>query len=340
MGEIQKLRFNTLFKIKAVDNIKKIIKEKYDLEIQDIKNFIDNIERNYNDNEIDEILFEAERYSYKKLMIFSIKDKQIEELTNPVFKEDFINRNNIINMKDKEKIKGLNENIRCTYFTEYDKFFIIKMAQKKEVIVEKQTSLGILEERSYYYDSVKFIIDKEESLVFMFYNDANIIADGDVDNGKAITEKKTALYRMFIDGNNRTLYGYDSSEELNQYVIKFLEEAAEEDKIKDVERHIILIETKDPVESKNNLRSSKKDCRHNKYRLQAIKYALENEEHIVKMLECEISNKIVIVKENEIILNGPFFEMEVINNVCKEIFPEYKLCSREEESSGRNIQYT
>ena len=337
MEEIQELRVERLIKIKAMENVKKVAKDKYKLDIENNGSFIDKIKNQ--DIDIDTFLFDVEKDSYKKLKIFSIRDKDIEELTNPVFKDEFIKRNRIKNMENKETIKGLNDNIRCTYFSDTNKYFVIKMAQKRLIVIEKEADNGILEENFIYYDSVKFVIDKEEALVFMFYNDANMIADCDVDNGKAITQKKKALYTMFAEGNKRTLNPYDSSQELSDYVLSFLKEYEEDQKIKEVQRHIVLIETKDPVENKNNLRSSKKDCRHNKYRLQAIKYALENEDHVVKMLECELDKRIVIIKENEIILDGPFFGMEVINNVCKEIFPEYKLYSREDESERRNIQY-
>ena len=125
---------------------------------------------------------------------------------------------------------------------------------------------------------------------------------------------------------------------MKRYVNNYLRSIEESSNHLDIEgseisNSIILIETIDPVNAKNNLRSSKGDGRHNKYRLNAIKYALDKEEHTVKVMECMINNRWFQFKNTgEIITSGPYFSREVINDVCKEIFPTYELPSRTKHS--------
>lgn len=226
------------------------------------------------------------------------------------------------------------------FYVAYQQFNLteptIKMALIKQAEIEELDE-NFTELKDYeYYDFVKFIVDKDESIVFMFYNDINLISEfEEASKEKAITYKKYSFYNMFIKGNQASLKKYPIDEELNSYVIDILKEIDDEKEEFTIRKTIPIIETEDPIDSKNNLRSSKRDARHNKFRLQAIKYALENEDHNVKTIECLINNRNISFKNRgEIILQVPYFGMEVIEDVCKEVFPKYRISSREEQATG------
>lgn len=338
MDKIQMLRFTALKNINfPMHIIKKIIKDKFDEEIleSNIDSFIKNIKRYQVCEKINEILYLIEKNAFKKLLIFDLKEKELEELDNEVFKQEFIRRNMMLNCKN-ENLRGIGEDFKCIYYKDTSRYFTIKMALiKKAEIDDIEESFTVTKDYE-YYDFVKFIIDKDESIVFMFYNDINSIAEfEEASKDKAITYKKYCFYNMFSKGNQASLKKYSIDEELNTYVIDILKEIDDEKEEFTIKKTIPIIETEDPVDSKNNLRSSKRDARHNKFRLQAIKYALENEEHNVKNIECLINGRYICFKNRgEIILQVPYFGMEVIEDVCKEVFPKYRIASREEEATG------
>lgn len=338
MNKLQKLRWNTLMKINFPYKIlEKIIKEKYNvpLEEKSINEFISNNDK-YEMIDNDNLLFLLENNGFKKLMIFSIREKEMEEIINETFKQDFINRNMLEYVRDKEDIVGIGDDMKCVYFNENGNYITIKMAQVRKTEVEdlKETGHTGIKDIE-YYDCVKFIIDCREEILFMFYNDVNTITGYDLGNNQAITCKKASFYNLFSKGNKFSISKYSIDEELNKYVISILDEIDISNEECCINKNIPIIETEDPIDSKNNLRSSKRDSRHNVYRLMAINYALKKEEHNVKMMECEINNRIIVLKNTgEIILQLPYFGMEVITDVCKEIFPEYTLSERREEPTG------
>ncbi|MEG0181243.1 MAG: hypothetical protein RR657_05075 [Peptostreptococcaceae bacterium] len=350
MDEIQILRWKTLKDIGVpFSAVKDKVKDIYDIDIdeENMDDFINSISIKYSKIDINQLLFYLEEHSFKKMFIFSIKDKVVEELCSEILKEDFMNRNRIKGLFNNENLGGINEDISCVYISEKDKYFIVKMAQRKIVEIEELLDTGCIGYKQYeYYDFVKFVVDLNESLVFMFVNDVYSKACYGNNSAKVITNKKLAFYSLFLNGNQASLMKYGMEDDLNKYVLDFFENLLHENgEFKEVEevendisKKITIIETEDPIESKNNLRSSKRDSRHNKHRLQAINYALQNEDHCVKMIECIINNRIIIFKSSgEIILHGPFFGMEVISNVCKEVFPRYELPEHESESTRKNL---
>ncbi|KMT21606.1 hypothetical protein [Clostridium cylindrosporum] len=350
MNEIQTLRWNTLKNIGVPFSVvKDKVRDIYNINIDEvnISDFLENISMKYSQIDIDQLLFHLEEYSFKKMFIFSVKDKVIEELCTDILKEEFMVRNRIKGLYDNEQLAGINEDMSCVYVSEKDKYFIIKMAQRKIVEEEEMLETGCIGYKQYeYYDFVKFVVDLNESLLFMFVNDFYSKACYGNSSAKAITNKKSAFYNLFLNGNQASLMKYGMEDALNKYVLDFFQNLVDENgEFKEfgevennISRKITIIETEDPIDTKNNLRSSERDSRHNKYRLQAINYALQNEEHCVKMIECIIGSRIIIFKSSgEIILQGPFLGMEVISNVCKEVFPRYKLPEYESEGSRENL---
>lgn len=337
MTNIQELRLKALKNINfPIDIIKTIVLDNFTEEINEtsINDFIKNIAEYDFYNNLDEVLFKLEEYAFKKVSIFMIKEKNLEEITNDTYKMNFISRNRIRYCENKENLNGIGEDFKCTYYRDSEQYFTMKVALIKTVEIENPENGYSSIENYEYYDFVKFVVDKNEGLLFMFYNDISYLSPNeDVNNDRAVTNKKSSFYNLFIDGNKRTLTKYFIDEELNEYVIDILQEIKEEEGI--LKKVIPIIETEDPVDSKNNLRSSTRDARHNKYRLQAIKYAIENEDHNIKTIESLINGRHILFRnKGEIILPIPYFGTEVIRDVCREVFPKYRLSSTAKAATG------
>lgn len=342
MDKVQKLRWRTLEKVNFPYSIVlKSVKEEFGVDVieTNLSGFLKKIDE-YSCIDNNKLLSIVEKYAFKKLLIFSLREKELEELTNEVFKEDFKNRNMLRYVLDKEDLTGIDEDMKCVYFHESGKYITIKMAQIKTVEVEELEESGRTVYRNIeYYDFVKFIVDMKDGIMFMFFNDVNSILRYDLGNNKSCTYKKSCFYGLFASGTQFSLSKYSIDEELNDYVKNILDKIDINNEEFCISKNIPVIETEDPIDSKNNLRSSKRDSRHNIYRLQAINYALKNEEHNIKMMECEINKRMIIFKNTgEILLQIPFFGMEVITDVCKEIFPQYTLLSDYNEATGTDNQ--
>jgi hypothetical protein len=275
-------------------------------------------------------LFDLEDSSYRRLAIFSLRDKECDELKNVILRQNFIQVNRLGLMVDNVNVRGIDE-VLYPCFLHFDERYVeIKMAQLRSYTVDvfDEDNVVTSVDKTYYH-CTKFIIDLDESLVFLFYNDIN----GDIEESsfkaKAITEKKQAFYGLFTEGTQNTLLRRYIDSYLNKYVKEYLEYLQNDDKAEDEcdeAYSIVVIETADPIEVKNNLRSSKKDGRHNEFRLGAIQYALEHEDHTVKSMDCNINGRWFQFKNHgEIVTKGPYFSREVIESVCEQIFPDYRL---------------
>ncbi|MBW4827662.1 MAG: hypothetical protein KZY61_00980 [Clostridiaceae bacterium] len=317
--------------------IKNILYKMYNVEVEEknFKEFVDVLPNKYQQINHQEILFELEDISYRKIAVFSMREDEIEELSC-IQPQMFLTINKISNTVDNKRLIKVHENIYPCFTSFGDRVVTIKMAQIRKFSFDIFGENGERSTRSLeYYHCAKFIVDTQQKLVFLFYNDIH----GDESNRKrtAITEKKQAFYKLFSKGNQQTLNIYRFDLYLMKYVRAYLESignvAAECLNVENsqINNSVILIETIDLMNSKNNLRSSERDGHHNKYRLDAIKCALEKENHTVKIVECMINNRWFQFKNSgEIVTDIPCFNREVIENVCKEIFPTYKLPAKKE----------
>jgi|GEM_PF-2428576 hypothetical protein len=315
--------------------IKNYIKNKYNIEISEtnINEFSNEVKERYAIIDEDEVLFNLEDSSYRKLAFFSLREKESEELRNGMFRENFLQTNRLKSFVDNEIVSGVDQVLYPCYIKFSDRYVTIKMAQLRSYIYEDfdEDNVVTSTEKTYYH-CVKFIVDLYKNILFMFYNDINNETEELNCKSKAITEKKQAFYSLFPEGTQNTLIKLCIDSYLNKYIKDYLNNI--ECNKEDNNNSVIVIETSDPIESKNNLRSSKKDGRHNEYRLKAIKYALEHEDHNVKVVELKVKGRWFQLKsQGEIITIGPYFNREVVKSVCEEIFPDYKL-SENEDASG------
>lgn len=336
--DINKMRWEELEQIGiSYKYIKKFLEDLYKIDIveNDIQELIGAFSDKYKDINQDEVLFKLEDTAYRKLAIFSMRDKEVEELKNSVFNQEFINRNRLNNCVDCEKIFEIGKNLTVSYCLFNKRYAVIKMVQKRCLYYDDMDSNNIITTMSKeYYHFTKFIVDLEKNLVFLFYNDINHENEEGSSRNKAITEKKQVFYSLFSKGNTKTISKYNIDDYLYRYVLDYLNSVETND---DKPKVVLVIETEDEDETKNNLRSSKEDGMHNDARLKAIREALTKENHTVKMMECMINNRWIQFRRNgEINLSGPYFGKEVIESVCKEMFTDYTIFKDKEQSSIAN----
>lgn len=301
-------------------DIKKIVKSLFGYDVKEftMDDFIRNI-RNYKCIDEELLLVHIEKFFYKKLMIFSInntKENPInEELDNPLLMSIFKETNRIYVDGENEYSGELDEIYRAVYLNRINDVVEIKMAAIREYNYTDIGELGErIEETNSFYDCMKFIIDLENELVYMFYNDFNM---ENVSKEVEITNKKRAFYSLFSKANNRTLIKNDISILLNSYIFEYLEEV----KSGDIKKLISVIRTKSPINSRDNLASGHPNYEHNLKRLEAINHALKEEGHVIKYIEVHINNINIFIKHNgEISLTGDFFKVEVLGCVWNEIF--------------------
>ncbi|OPD33713.1 hypothetical protein AL714_17965 [Clostridium botulinum] len=326
--ELNKLRWEALSNIGLpYIYVKNYINKNFKLEVSEnsFEELSQSLKSEYDIIDEYELLFELEDIAYKKIALFSLRDKEKEELENVVFRENFLKANRLFNTVNNKKVKEVDEVAYPSYIKFGDDYIIIKISQLRHyqgMEVDDDNTINPISKT--YYHSSKFIIDLKNSLVALFYNDIqNELDDGNT-KAKAITEKKQAFYSLFSEGNQNTLLKFNIEPYINKYIKNYLE-CLESNKLENCQS-VIVIETSDPIELKNNLRSSKKDGRHNEYRLKAIKYALEHEEHTVKTMESIIANRWFQFKSyGEIVSSIPYLSREVIESVCEELFPNYKI---------------
>ncbi|MEW9097081.1 MAG: hypothetical protein AB2417_18545 [Clostridiaceae bacterium] len=306
--------------------IRNYINNKYNISINEknLNDFLNVFTEKYSIINESEVLFNLEDIAFKKVSVFYLREKEQEELLCPMLREQFKINNRLNNTINNKEIKRVDETLYPCYVNFYDRFTIIKMAQLRKCETSEVDRYNVVTNTNeIYYHYTKFVIDLKEGIVAMFYNDVQNEDDDSSSKGKAIIEKKQAFYNLFAEGDQNTLTKCSFDYYLNNYIKNYLQsvELNEENS-----KEVIAIETSDPIEPKNNLRSSKEDGRHNEYRLRAIKYALDNEEHTVKTMECNIGHRwFQLRNQGEIISSITHFDTEVIQNVCREIFPDYEL---------------
>ena len=247
------------------------------------------------------------------------KDHPIKEaLTNIIFKKIF-KQNNRINISGNEYYEGnLDSCYRVVKYKEYENVFEIKLACIKSCIeTETQLDGEQAEIAIDVYDSVKYIIDIEKKLVFMFYND---ILEGNFKKKTEVTNRKRAFCKLFGNVSSSNLTNYEIVGSLQDYFNDYLNEI----EANDVKKSISVIESLHELGEANSLKSIASDFNHSKHRIDAIKYAIDNEEHIIATLECIVNSKSIKLRHiGEIFLQDCTFQPEVMESVCNEFFKSY-----------------
>ncbi|MBN1045468.1 hypothetical protein DVW08_08865 [Clostridium botulinum] len=311
--------------------VKHIVKSNYNYEIRerDLINFIANISTYKDINEV-ELLNILEEHVYKKVFVFSIrqykKNKEmpfIEEITNNILNVLFKERNDIKIENDEYFDGELDSCFRVIYYKNDDEFSIIKMSRIISVDTSNNLDDGTIEEDTIIlYDCCKFIIDLNNKLVFMFFNDLNN-SDGNI--SKEITYKKAAFRELFLNVSNRNILKYSFIQYLENYFQEYINDIKQGNQRKLVSIiEASSIDTKE--EEKSLIRSVKRNYVHNRKRLDAIENDIKNEGLTISEIECCINGTIVDLRhEGEICCINNFLNEEVIKSVCKEFFNEYKL---------------
>lgn len=306
--------------------IKEIIRENYGYEVREnsLDEFIENV-KTY--NAIDEgfLLSIIEEDVYKKLKIFFMKDLEkydehpIKETLSNILLKDYFKNKNRITIDGNEYYEGPLDNCyRVVKYKEYNNLFEIKLACVKNCIEVVTEANGIQNELSIdVYDSVKYVIDIENKLVFMFYND---IIEGNFKNNKEVTNRKRSFCQLFENVNSRNLINYELVRNLQDYFNDYIKEIEDGN----IKKSISIIESIHELGEADAIKSTASSYRHSKKRIDAIKFAIDNEGHMISTLECIVnSNSIRIRHIGEIFLQDCTFQPEVMESVCKEFFRGY-----------------
>ncbi|MBD5643176.1 hypothetical protein HYH96_04620 [Clostridium botulinum] len=330
MNNYNKIRWDRLIELGiSVEYVKTLIKKNYGYEIKE--NNLNEIKINmeqYGDINETELLNKIERYSYNKISIFFCrqykKDKEeplFSDLSNEVF-QSYFKSDNTINMDNGKYYTGeLGECFKVLYFNKINNtHVIIKMAKVIELEVSEENDRGEIEEYTKdSYDFVKFVIDLNKKVIFMFYND---FIGKTNSYKKEITSKKTAFRMLFTNVSSKHLLKYNIDEILENYFKDYMKEIKE----KKPKKLISIIETIMVNGEKSSLKSIQHDYNHNPKRLEAIENEVNNEGHTISTIECMVNgNSININNIGEIICQTNFFNEEVVKNVCDEFFNGYEL---------------
>ncbi|MGK0469401.1 hypothetical protein [Clostridium sp.] len=328
--ELSNLRWQALGMIGvSFQYIKNYLKNRYMIDIKEanIEEFTKNL-LDYTEIDNQKVLFELEDMSFKKIMVYSLREKELEEVINTVFREQFVNSNRMEGVIGNKKLNHIDTPLSPCYVSFGANYIIVKMAQLRcymgDDVDEDNVVISSPKE---YFHCAKFVIDIVKGLVFLFYNDINNDEEEGNWKAKAVTEKKQAFYNLFNEGTQYSLLKFGFENELYLYIKRYL------DALKlsggEGDGPVLVIETSDPSEGKNSLRSSKVDGKHSRQRLDAIRYALEYERHTVRSIECTINSRWFHIKNyGEIITSGPYLSKEVIESVCEEVFPDYRISER------------
>ena len=328
--ELSDLRWQALGMVGvSFQYIKNYLKNKYTIEVEEpnLEEFTRNL-LNYTEIDIQNVLFELEDMAFKKIMVYSLREKELEEVINQVFREQFISINRIEGVIDNKQLNNIDTPLSPCYVNFGTKYITVKMAQLRCYMGnDVDEDNVVISSPKEYYHCAKFVIDTNKGLVFLFYNDINNDEEEGNWKAKAVTEKKQAFYNLFNEGTQYTLLKFGFDNELFLYIKRYLDALKQSGAEGD--GPVLVIETSDPREVKNSLRSSKVDGKHSIQRLDAIRYALEYERHTVRSIECTINSMWFNIKNyGEIITSGPYLSKEVVESVCEEVFPEYKVSER------------
>ncbi|WP_017416750.1 hypothetical protein [Clostridium tunisiense] len=311
--------------------IKAIVIKIFDYQIREsnLDDFIKNIDKYRDINEC-KLLDELEGETYKKMVILSIrrykKNKHmpiIEDITNSVYSMIFKTSNGV-KMANGEHYDGqLDECFKVTYLKKDDKFATIKLSRVITNKLEENLEDGTtnLVDKT-IYDCCKFIIDINNKLVAMFFND---IKNSNKNITKEITLKKCAFRSLFAEVTNKNIIKYY----LNTYLEKYFKSYMEDKRNGNERKLISIIEASciDGIcEERSLIRSINNNYIHSDQRLMAIEDDVNKKGLTISELECCINDSIVDLKmDGEITCVNSFFYEEVITNVCKEFFGGYKL---------------
>lgn len=331
MKDYNSIRWERLEEIEVeFSYIKFVVKKLYKYQIREngVSDFIKNIE-NYRDIDQCELLNILEEETYKKAAIFSIrqykKNKEmpiIDDITNPVLKLLFKEKNDIHLNNDEYYDGELDSCFKVTYLHKSDNFVEIKMARIVDITVNENLDDGT--ENLFQmtlYDCCKFIIDINNKLVIMFFNDIK----NNNTSSQEITTKKVAFRLLFNNVSSKNIIKYY----INMYLEKYFKDYMEDKRNKNERKSISIIEAAsvdDRDSEKSLIRSVKRDYTHNEKRLNAIENDIENEGLTISEIECCIGDSTIDLKmDGEISCINKFFYKEVIKNVCEEFFNGYKL---------------
>lgn len=318
-------RWNRLKDIEIDFNyVKRLAKKYFNYEIKEActEDFCKNI-KNYKGLDEKKLLDLIEKNAYKRLMILSMRalvnmpqHPVITELTNDTFKELFKQRNRI-NLNDNEE---LNKCYRVTYYNEENNFIEIKMARVKEYEEEDNAISGVkLMKTINIYDCCKFIIDLNENLIFMFYND---LSKTNIGQGKEVTEKKKSFYELFTNATQGNILSYIINDSLNKYFLEYMKEIeADEPK-----KMISIIETSNMIIGRKATRSTAIEYIHERETINAMKNYILFKGYHVSLLECKINSQLIKLRgTGEIFLESAILTGEVFKNVCEEFFNGHKI---------------
>lgn len=312
--------------------IKNIVNDKFGYEIGDIslEDFIYNIDK-YKNIEIDLLLHYIEKNYYSKVSILymrKLSDKGngpeypvYDELLNPVFNNEFKRKNRIYKQQNQEYIGELDNCFKLTYYKETSKYVEIKMARifnYSNIINNNGITKEVMKS---LYDSFKIIIDLEEKLILMFYNDIPVSS---VNQGHQYTCKKKAFYELFTKANKANILSFIISDALTEYFIDYLNEIEN----CDIKKRISLVEVKNLLGDKSQqaTRSISHECNHDKYTIEAIKKLILDNNYHVFSLECIIKSNIIKLKYNgDITISNGIFSKEVLEIVCREFIKYHRL---------------
>lgn len=311
-------------------HIKSTIRQSFECQIRenDIDNFVKSINKY---NAIDEcsLLNLLEEDAYNKALIFSIqkykKNKHmpiVEDITNTMFMLIFKELNDI-NTEDGKYYDGeLDSCFKVAYYNRVNNLANIKLSRviKSQLLEELEDGTSDSTDIE-IYDCCKFLIDINNKLVIMFFND---IKTNDTNPSREITIKKHAFRSLFTDVSSRNILKYSLNNYLEQYFKDYMD-----DKRKGIQRKLISVIEASSVngieEEKSLIRSVNKDYEHSEKRLVAIENDIAKEGLTISELECCNNEIIVDLKmDGEICCINNIFSEEVIKNVCKEFFNGYE----------------
>lgn len=218
-------RINRIKSLLDFDSVKRIVKNRYDYDIIEscLEDFFKYINE-YDDIDELELLGILENESFIKMSVLNMRKIKkaphypiCEEILNPMLLQLFKSKNNI---KSKEYVGELGECYEVIYYNENRNKDDIKNLDIKIACVrsfEKKLTKedGVIEEiKEEIYDCARFIIDIDNKLIYMFYNDW---PNGYNSNVKGYTEKKRVLYTIFHNASQGNVLSYVLSDSLTDY---------------------------------------------------------------------------------------------------------------------------
>ena len=307
--------------------IKNIVRDKFGYEVSEISlnDFIDNIEKYKNIN-IDLLLSYIEKNYYSKLSILTMRQMKNEpnfpvheELTNAIFNHEFKRKNRINLQNNEEYIGELDDLFKIIYYKETSRYVEIKMARIFSYS-SRTTKQGVTHDfTKNLYDCFKIIIDLEEKLVFMFYNDLPV---GNMNNGYEYTYKKKVFYELFTCATKGNILSFIISDTLTQYFLEYMQEV----EVDDIKKRISSVEAINLIGARKATRSISHECNHEKCSIDAIKTLILEKNYCISALECTMKSNLIKLKNvGEIIVQIGMFSKEVLEIVCREFIKGHRV---------------